>query len=68
MTEINIYFNDLAETVQEELWRKVTKDLLDNGEVSQKGRHESEEEFQRRLDEETDHYINCNNFANRFII
>lgn len=68
MTEIKIYFSDLAETAQEQLWQKVTQELLNNGEVSPKGRYESDEEFQRRIEEETDHYINCHNFANRFVI
>ena len=28
----------------------------------------TEEEFQERLQEETDHYINCHNFANEFTL
>lgn len=68
MTEVNIYFNDLAERVQEELWGKVQEELLNYGEVSPQGRNESREDFQRRLEEETDHYLNTHNFVNRFLI
>jgi len=68
MTEVKIYFNDLIEEVQEELFKKIEKELLNYGEVSPQGRNESKEEFQRRLEDQTDHYLNTHNFANRFVI
>lgn len=68
MTEVKIYFNDLIEEVQEEVFKKVKKELQNYGEVSPQGRYESKEEFQRRLEEHTDHYLNTHNFANRFFI
>ena len=68
MTEIKIYFNDLAETAQEKLWENLQKALVENGEVSPQGTHETEREFLDRLWEQTDYYLNTNNFANRFLI
>ena len=68
MTEIKIYFNDLALKVQEQLWEKLQKDLLDNGEVAPQGRYETQEEFLDRVWGQTEHYLNTNNFANRFLI
>jgi len=68
MTEIKIYFNDLALKVQEELWNKLQKDLLENGEVVPQGTLETENEFLSRLWEQTDYYLNTHNFPNRFLI
>jgi len=68
MTEIKIYFNDLAENTQEKLWENLQKALVENGEVSPQGTLETENEFLDRLWEQTDHYLNTNNFANRFVI
>jgi len=68
MTEIKIYFNDLAETAQEELWNKLQKDLVENGEVAPQGMNETESEFLDRVWGQADYYLNTNNFANRFLI
>ncbi len=68
MAEINIYFQDLKEEFQEALMEDIQEELLDYGEVAPKGKNESDEEYNRRLQEEAAHYINTQNFANRFVI
>jgi hypothetical protein len=62
MIKFNIYFQDLKEEVQQELWVLLSKRLIDE-EYVQQDKDETEEEFRQRLWEETDHYINTHNLA-----
>lgn len=66
MIKHTIYFQDLKEDTQAELWQAVQKELLASGEVEYRGEDESEEEFETRLQEAIDDYINCHNFAHEF--
>jgi hypothetical protein len=65
MIKYNIYFQDLKEDAQQELWALVSKRLLEEGLVEQE-KEESEEQFLNRLQEETDHYINTHNLAFKY--
>jgi len=62
MIKSTIDFKDLQEDVQEEVWVLVSKRLLDDGWV-QRESEESEADFQDRLWEATDQYINTHNVA-----
>jgi len=62
MVNINIVFQDLQEDVQDEVWALVSKHLLDAGWV-ERAADETDTDFQDRLWEETDHYINTHNVA-----
>lgn len=66
MVSLNIFFDDLDLEAQERLWQKVQRELFSSGQVEPKLEDETEEEFQERLTEETDEYINGHNFANQF--
>jgi len=63
MIKYNIYFQDLKEDAQNELWGLVSKSLLDMELIEERHEDESKDEFLDRLREETDHYINTHNFA-----
>ncbi len=60
MVKINISYKDLQEDVQEEVWVLVSKRLMDD-EWVQRDADESDEDFQDRLWEATDAYINTHN-------
>jgi hypothetical protein len=62
MVKINIGFQDLQEDVQDEVWALVSKHLLDGGWIARDA-DESDEDFQDRLWEATDHYINTHTVA-----
>ena len=62
MVKTNIVFQDLQEEVQEEIWALVSKHLLDAGWV-ERLEDDTEEDFQDRLWEATDDYINTHNVA-----
>ena len=62
MVKSNIVFQDLQGDVQEEVWALVSKHLLDAGWV-ERAADETDTDFQDRLWEETDHYINTHNVA-----
>ena len=62
MVKSTIVYKDLQEDVQEEVWVLVSKRLLDDGWV-QRNAEESDEDFQDRLWEATDQYINTHNVA-----
>lgn len=66
MVSVNIFFQDLNHDAQGRLWGAVQRELLARREVEYRGEEETEEEFQQRLQEEIDRYINCHNFANEF--
>ncbi len=66
MVKLNIYFQDLKEDTQGELWQAIQKELLSRSQIEYKQEDETEEEFNQRLEEETDYYINTHNFANEF--
>lgn len=61
-----IYFQDLKADTQSRIWQEAQRELLARGDIAYREEDESEEEFERRLMEETDYYLNCNNFANEF--
>lgn len=61
MIKYNIYFQDLKEEVQQEVWALLSKCILEEGWV-ERDSSESEDDFLGRLHEETDHYINTHNF------
>jgi hypothetical protein len=65
MINYTIYFQDLKEDVQQELWALVSKRLVDEGLV-ERDEEETEEQFLNRLQEETDNYINTHNFAFKY--
>jgi hypothetical protein len=62
MVKSNIDFKDLQEDVQEEVWVLVSKRLLDDGWVRREA-DESDADFQDRLWEETNSYINTHHVA-----
>lgn len=53
-----IYFQDLKEDTQAELWQEVQRELLASGEVEYRGKDESEEELAERLQKAIDDYNN----------
>lgn len=67
MIKINIYFQDLNQDAQDEIWRKIQNELISNG-VLERNEDETEEEFNTRLYEAVEGYIYCRNFANEFVI
>ena len=62
MVKSNIVLQDLQEDVQEEVWALVSKHLLDAGWVERTA-DETDADFQDRLWEATDQYINTHNVA-----
>lgn len=68
MVKIDIFYQDLNELVKQAIWQAVRDELLARREVEYRQEDETEEEFQQRLEEEVDHYINCHNFANGFYL
>ena len=62
MIKSTIVFQDLQEDVQEEVWALVSKHLLDAGWVERTA-DDTDTDFQDRLWEATDHYINTHNVA-----
>jgi len=62
MMKHNIVFKDLQEDMQDEVWALVSKQLLDAGWV-ERAADETDADFQDRLWEETDQYINTHNVA-----
>lgn len=68
MVKINIYFQDLSQDCQDEIWQKVQNEFISSGMVEYKEEDETEEEFNARLTETIDDYINCHNLANEFAI
>ena len=62
MVKINIVFQDLQEDTQEEVWVLVSKQLLDAGWV-ERAADETDADFQDRLWEATDQYLNTHNVA-----
>ena len=68
MAETNLFFQDLSEDLQGEIWSKVQQELISSRDVEPRMEDETEEEFQARLNEEVDYYINTHNLANKFNI
>jgi hypothetical protein len=68
MVKLNIFYEDLKQDTQSKIWQQVQKELLARAMVDYREEDETEEGFQARLEEETDHYINCHNFANEFTL
>jgi len=68
MPKITIYYQDLKESSQCQLWQAVQEELLAQGMVDPRQEDESEERFNRRLQEEVDYYINYHNIAHEYCI
>ncbi len=66
MVSLNVFFQDLNGDAQGRICGAVQRALLARGAVEYRGEEETDEEFQQRLQEETDDYINRHNFANEF--
>lgn len=66
MVSINLFFDDLNFDAQSRLWRAVQRELLNRRAVEYRDEDESEEDFQQRLQEEIDDYINRHNQSNEF--
>jgi len=66
MAKINIYFGELNEDAQNEIWQAVREELKD--EIQEKQEDNSEISPETIENEVIDDYINCHNFANEFII
>lgn len=64
MAKINIYFQNLNEETQQELWQLVKEEL----ETKENQKVETGEEREEITDEVIDDYINCHNFVNYFEI
>jgi len=58
----NLFYHDLSLTQQAVVWGEVQRELLACGDVEPQEEDESDEDFERRLDEATDYYLNVNNF------
>lgn len=68
MVKINIYYQDLNQDAQEEIWQKVQNEFISSGIIEYGDEDETEEDFNARLSETIDDYINCHNFANEFVV
>ena len=68
MAKLTIYFQDLKESSQCQLWQALQAELLAQGLVEPRQEYESETAFQARLQEEIDYYINTHNFSQEFCI
>lgn len=68
MAKVSLYFQDLPPAVQDDLWSQVGEELLARTEVEYRHEDESEEQFQTRLYEEIDHYINTHNDVQEFVL
>ena len=68
MHTFTIYFQDLKADTQNRIWQEVQRNLLARGDIAYREEDESEAAFEQRLLEETDHYLNCHNFANEFCL
>ena len=56
-----IYFQDLTQEVQAILWHAVAAELIRQGEVEYSTDEETAQEFDQRLHEQVDDYINRHN-------
>jgi len=66
MARINLFFDDLNLDAQSRLWQAVQKELLARCDVEYRDEDESEDEFQKRLQEAIDDYINRHNQSTEF--
>jgi hypothetical protein len=66
MASVNLFFDDLNFDAQNRLWRVVQRELLSRGDVEYRGEDETEDEFQSRLQEAIDDYVNRHNQSNEF--
>ena len=68
MVITKIYLQDLKESVQCRIWQSVQDRLLATGRVEPRQSDESEADFQDRLQEEIDYYLNTHNVAQKYRI
>lgn len=66
MAKVNLFFDDLNLDAQSRLWQAVQKELLARREVEYREEDETEEAFQKRLQEAIDDYINRHNQSTEF--
>jgi len=62
----NVFFDDLNFDAQNRLWRAIQREILSRRDVEHRGEDETEGEFQQRLQEPIDDYINRHNQSNEF--
>jgi hypothetical protein len=63
-----IYFQDLVPGAQTAVWRQVQQELVDSEQLEARQQQESEADFEQRVWEEVDHYLNTHNLANEFTL
>lgn len=68
MPKFTIYFHDLSDATRQAIWYAVQRDLLNRGGIAERGEEESEEAFEERIADATDHHINCYNVGNEFCL
>ena len=68
MLGIKLFFDDLNFDAQSRLWQAVQWGLLARGDVEYRTEDESEDEFQQRLQEAIDDYINRHNQSTEFFL
>jgi hypothetical protein len=68
MAKISLFFDDLNWDAQSRLWQAVQKELLARGDVEYRGEEETEDDFQQRLQEAIDDYINRHNQFTEFSV
>jgi len=68
MLKFPIYFQDLKEDTQQQIWETLQRELLATGDVEYRQEDESEDEFQTRLQEHIDDYINRHNVIHEFCL
>lgn len=56
-----VYFQDLGEPMQLEIWEDVRSTLLTSGWIEARQEDETERAFERRVFEAVDHYLNTHN-------
>jgi len=66
MVKLSVFFQDLNDETQWQLWQMAERELLSRREVEYRDEEETEDEFQRRLHEAVDDYINRHNQSNEF--
>ncbi len=68
MITTTIYFQDLNESLKCRIWQAVQDKLLATGRVEPRQMDESEDDFQARLQEAIDYYLNTHNAAQEYQI
>jgi len=64
--KVIVYYQDLSSQAQEDLRRTVRTEFIKDG--ARREPEETDEEFERRMQQDIDDYINVHNFANEFYL